>query len=209
MGEGSRPLRTEIIDTRDQTAFFDLVAGSPRCWPNGLWHFGPLGFAQGLDKHNPRDFAPPDDHDQRRCVIDDHHDQRRCALLDHPCVAFNLPVQSADRSIEVYADCTTPSFEPTQIVLTCGDNGVIAEDLQWSSWTASEAVAVGTLSYNDCAPDCADGHRQQISGDQITLTDPVNGASGQLVWSMVQEDPMPPGYQSAPQALPTGDLNQS
>jgi len=116
--------------------------------------------------------------------------------------------EPVDMSIEVFGDCTGPSFEPSEIVLTCADHGVIAENLRWTTWTAVEATAVGTLSYNDCIPICAAGHRHDIAGDQITLTDPVKGAGGQTVWSMMQENPEPPGfstgpYEGGPQPLPT------
>lgn len=84
------------------------------------------------------------------------------------------------------------------MVLACADAGVRLEGLQWSSWTSLSATGVGTLVYNDCTPDCAGGQFHEIPNDQITLSDPVVGAGGQRVWSMVQEDPQPPGYATGP-----------
>jgi len=55
-----------------------------------------------------------------------------------------------DTAIEVYGNCATPSVEPTEIVLTCGDYGWVLEGLNWTSWTSTRATAVGTLVYNDC-----------------------------------------------------------
>jgi len=117
----------------------------------------------------------------------------------------NTPV---DASIEVYGNCTSPSLEPTEIVLTCADYGEILEGLRWTNWSASSATAVGTLVYNDCVPNCASGHHHSVTGTVVTLTVPVRGSGGTLVWSQVQEKPEPPGYatgpyQGGPQPLPT------
>jgi len=113
-----------------------------------------------------------------------------------------------DASIEVYGNCTNPSVEPTEIVLTCADYGELLEGLHWTSWTTSSAMAVGTLVYNDCVPDCASGHHHSVTGTVVTLSVPVRAAGGALVWSLVQEDPEPPGYATGPyhggpQPLPT------
>jgi hypothetical protein len=104
----------------------------------------------------------------------------------------------ADTHIRVYGNCTTPSIEPAEIVLACADYGVLLEGLHWTSWTAAHATAVGTLVYNDCTPNCAEGHHHRVPGTRITLTVPVHGAGGQVVWSRVQEYPEPPGYQTGP-----------
>jgi len=117
-------------------------------------------------------------------------------------------VAPIDTGIEVYGDCTTPSVEPSEIVLTCADYGELLEGLHWTTWTSTRATAVGTLVYNDCTPNCAEGHHHSVPGTEVTLTVAVPGAGGQLVWSEVQEDPEPPGYETGPdhggpQPLPT------
>jgi hypothetical protein len=94
------------------------------------------------------------------------------------------------------------------MVLTCADGGEVLQGLEWATWTATSATAVGTLVYNDCAPDCADGHDHSVADTQVTLRTPVPGADGLLVWSEIQEDPEPPGYATGPyhggpQPLPT------
>ena len=103
-----------------------------------------------------------------------------------------------DTHIKVYGNCTTPTVEPAQIVLACADYGAVLEGLHWTSWTAANAMAVGTLVYNDCTPNCAEGHHHDVPGTRVTLTVPVHGAGGQLVWSQIQERPQPPGYKSGP-----------
>jgi hypothetical protein len=100
--------------------------------------------------------------------------------------------------IKVYGDCRTPRFEPKEIVMTCADYGVRFENLHWLSWTARRATGVGTLLYNDCTPSCAEGHFHQIRNDRVTLTDPVRGAGGQIVWSKLQAAQWEPGYDTGP-----------
>jgi hypothetical protein len=106
-----------------------------------------------------------------------------------------LPI---DTAIEVYGNCATPSVEPTEIVLTCADYGWLLQGLRWTSWSSTDATAVGTFVYNDCTPNCAEGHDHEILGTHVTLFDPARGAGGQLVWSKLQQSPEPPGYESGP-----------
>jgi hypothetical protein len=103
-----------------------------------------------------------------------------------------------DRAIEVYGNCATASLEPTTIVLTCADYGWILEGLHWTSWSNTAATGTATFVYNDCSPDCALGHCHQVPDTRVTLTDPVVGAGGQLVWSRLQQSPEPPGYETGP-----------
>jgi hypothetical protein len=116
-----------------------------------------------------------------------------------------------DAQVEVYGNCTTPTVEPAEIVLACADYGATLDGLDWTSWTATSATAVGTLEYNDCTPSCAAGHHHDILGTRVTLTVPVPRAGGQLLWSRVQESPQPPGYATGPfhggpQPLPLGPV---
>jgi hypothetical protein len=103
-----------------------------------------------------------------------------------------------DTAIGVYGNCTSPSVEPSEIVLACADRGEVLTGLHWTSWTVASASAVGTLVYNDCIPICAGGHYHSVPGTTVTLTVPIHGAGGSLVWSEVQENPEPPGYETGP-----------
>jgi hypothetical protein len=105
---------------------------------------------------------------------------------------------SVDAGIEVYGNCKTPSVEPAEIVLACADYNTILEALHWTSWTAASATAVGTLVYNDCTPNCAEGHFHHVPGTRVTLTVPARSTGGQQVWSEVQENPEPAGYETGP-----------
>jgi hypothetical protein len=117
-----------------------------------------------------------------------------------PTATTHRAAARVDNHIRVYGNCTTPTIEPAQIVLACADYGALLEGLHWSSWTAASATAVGTLVYNDCIPNCAEGHHHHVPGTRVTLTVPVpvDGADGQVVWSQIQEYPEPPGYKTGP-----------
>lgn len=110
--------------------------------------------------------------------------------------------------VQVYADCHTPRTKPRVIILTCADAAVSVTNLHWTSWTARHAYGIGTLRYNDCTPNCAEGRFHDVPVTRITLTRPVPDLNGHLVWSRSQEKPLPPGWATgplhgAPEPLPT------
>jgi hypothetical protein len=130
-----------------------------------------------------------------------------------PPVTTTAPPAAApvDAHVKVYGDCTTPTVEPSEIVLACADYGTLLEGLRWTSWTATTAKATGTLEYNDCTPSCVAGHHHYLPGTRVTLTRPVSRGGGPLLWSRVQESPQPPGYatgpyRGGPQPLPLGPV---
>ncbi len=112
-----------------------------------------------------------------------------------PTSAAPRPVDSA---ILVYADCQSPTLEPSQLILTCADQGFYFRDLQWSSWTAGGATATGTEVYNDCTPSCAAGRFHSIANASVTLTTPTTDAEGRRLWSQIEFSPQPPGYATGP-----------
>jgi hypothetical protein len=50
-------------------------------------------------------------------------------------------VPSIDTAISVYGNCTSPSVEPAEIVLTCADYGEVLTGLHWTSWTATSVLS--------------------------------------------------------------------
>jgi hypothetical protein len=113
-----------------------------------------------------------------------------------PTVATTAPAVASN--IRVYGDCTTPSVEPSEIILACADKKSLLENLHWTSWTAAGATAVGTSVYDDCTPDCARGHFHEVPGTTVALSSPVRGGDGRLVWSKLQQHPTLPGYDTGP-----------
>lgn len=88
-------------------------------------------------------------------------------------------------NILVDDDCAnTGRYEPTMIMLTCGDGTVVAQDLSWSQWGSVEAVGHGTLNEVSCVPTCADG-RDVSYHAQVTLSQPVKAATGKAYFTRV------------------------
>jgi hypothetical protein len=59
------------------------------------------------------------------------------------------------------------------MILTCADDGELAEHLHWSSWTKTQATATGTVVWRVCSALCADSRRWDTTSANYTLTDPV------------------------------------
>ena len=75
---------------------------------------------------------------------------------------------------------------PGSMILTCADNGEVAKDLKWTSWSATSATATGQVSWRACAADCAQATTWKSARAQFTLTDPVTEAGqGKLFTELV------------------------
>jgi hypothetical protein len=74
-------------------------------------------------------------------------------LLGTPPLLASCSSTSAVR----VANCERAEVKPQRIVLACGDGAAIARDLVWTRWNSNEAAASGTVSQDNCTPDCASG----------------------------------------------------
>lgn len=71
----------------------------------------------------------------------------------------------------VTSDCEGAAYKPREIVLTCGDAGLVATKLQWSQWGASQAKGSGTGEEKVCTPNCAEG-KVAKGKMEVTLSKP-------------------------------------
>ena len=76
--------------------------------------------------------------------------------------------------------------QPGIMVLTCADNGELAENLVWSSWTATSATATGTVDWRACSAACADSKQWDSTAAEVTLTDPVSEPGGQILFTELE-----------------------
>jgi hypothetical protein len=61
------------------------------------------------------------------------------------------------QSLSIY-DCTSTAVQtPRYFVLSCADANSALKDLHWTEWGQGTAHATGTLTWNDCTPNCAGG----------------------------------------------------
>lgn len=85
-----------------------------------------------------------------------------CAVLAGPAVA--APAQPAVHNVYV-PDCNTLVYKPSSIVLACADANMAMEHAHWHTWTQSRATGTADFVYNDCVPNCADGHMHSYRGN--------------------------------------------
>jgi hypothetical protein len=77
--------------------------------------------------------------------------------------------------------CTgAPVSRPGHFVLACGDGNWYLTSLHWIRWSADVGIAKGTVTLNDCTPNCAEGRYHSTSG-VVVFSDPVlRGSLGEL-----------------------------
>jgi len=73
----------------------------------------------------------------------------------------------------IYGCDRMPVAQPKSYILTCGDGGVVLDQLTWSGWGTAQATATGVRIQNSCIPSCAAG--SPISS-KATVT--LSGLSG-------------------------------
>jgi hypothetical protein len=59
---------------------------------------------------------------------------------------------AAQRPVLFSTPCANKTFEPTRIAIACADASIIFRTTHWTQWDPNEALAEGTLTYPNCAP---------------------------------------------------------
>ncbi len=86
---------------------------------------------------------------------------------------------------------------PSSMVLTCADNGELAEHLDWSSWTRTRATATAIVTWRACSALCADDSRWDRTSADVTLTDPVAKPGTRVLFTRLElhvTGPTPRGF---------------
>ncbi len=78
------------------------------------------------------------------------------ALLGSLMLGAAASSASAPRTF-VASRCNNAAYKPATVILACGDAGLVAVKLHWSSWESSSASGVGTGEAKLCKPNCAEG----------------------------------------------------
>lgn len=87
------------------------------------------------------------------------------------------PTTVAGQATTVVADCGSGAYRPARIIVTCTSTGMVATQIQWSSWSTSGASGTSVVEVNPCQPTCA------ASGDKpynarLDLSGRVSTSSG-------------------------------
>ncbi len=92
----------------------------------------------------------------------------------------------AGAPVKVIADCQSAAYEPTTIILACGDGGVSATLIAWNSWGPTTATGTAVIRANLCNPNCAQGSTGSFPA-AITLSGVIDGPSGQVFSTMTAD----------------------
>ena len=65
---------------------------------------------------------------------------------------------TAARTSRVFAsNCGKTAYRPHQLVVFCGDAGLVLDSIHWKHWGRRSANGDGTAFTKSCDPDCATG----------------------------------------------------
>jgi hypothetical protein len=95
-------------------------------------------------------------------------------FIQSPAVAARAFVSSgkalASSSLGIQSCGSGPVLvRPAALILTCADDGELAEHLHWSSWTAARATASEFVTWR--AALCSDSKRWDRARANVTLSD--------------------------------------
>jgi hypothetical protein len=91
-------------------------------------------------------------------------------------------------------------IRPGSMILTCADDGELANSLHWTSWTATSATATGAVSWRACTADCALSNRWATATATLTLSRPVRESAQRVLFTRLDvhmTGRTPPGFHRA------------
>jgi hypothetical protein len=86
------------------------------------------------------------------------------------------------KQVRAISNCKSPKYKPAMFIIACGDAGLIAQNLSWSSWTRNQAVGAGTGDINTCNPNCASGNHLSAP-ISLTLSKPRTCPNGARIFT--------------------------
>jgi hypothetical protein len=73
------------------------------------------------------------------------------------------------------------------MILTCADEGELARDLRWTSWTATKATATGNVTWRECQKtSCAKSRQYAAATADYILADPTSEAGGKVLFTRLE-----------------------
>jgi hypothetical protein len=81
----------------------------------------------------------------------------------------------------------TAVVKPATMILTCADEGELAQGLHWTSWTATRATATGEVTWRECQKMfCAKSKQYGRASATYTLADPVRVAGDGVLFTRLE-----------------------
>ena len=81
----------------------------------------------------------------------------RIAIVVMALAVPSIAIAAAGHQVRAI-NCGREQFEPSRIILSCGDAGIWLGKLKWSHWNGETAAAAGSYNENNCTPTCSAGH---------------------------------------------------
>src|ERR1700733_8101492 len=101
-------------------------------------------------------------------------------------LALSAPASAATTAAVQVCGQGPALVRPASMILTCADNGEQAKQLHWTSWTAAQATATGTVTWRACTARCADSRRWDSTSADYTLTDPARVAGRGVLFTRLE-----------------------
>lgn len=89
---------------------------------------------------------------------------------------------ASGKQVRAISNCKSPKYKPAMFIIACGDAGLIANGLSWSSWTRGQAVGAGNGDINTCNPNCVSGGKLSAP-ISLTLSKPRTCSSGARIFT--------------------------
>lgn len=58
---------------------------------------------------------------------------------------------------QVIYNCQRPHYEPSVIIIACGDANTVLRHMRYTRWSHHSAAGTGVMYTNSCTPNCAAG----------------------------------------------------
>jgi hypothetical protein len=89
---------------------------------------------------------------------------------------------AAAAKVFIAAKCQNHVYKPHKVIFACADGSFYATNLRYVSYGSRQALATGTMHYNDCKPYCAAGHFHARKG-KVRFYRAVRCADGRRYFS--------------------------
>jgi hypothetical protein len=83
------------------------------------------------------------------------------------------------------SNCKKAKFKPVSVIIACGDAGLVANGLTWTTWNRKMALGSGTGTIKTCVPDCASGGTKSAA-IELSVSKPKTCDDGRRVFSKLR-----------------------
>jgi hypothetical protein len=78
-------------------------------------------------------------------------------VLSLLAIKLSVDQSNSPQSVRVFSCAPRDGVHPSTFTVFCADSNAEFTHLTWLNWGDETAYATGTVRWNDCTPNCADG----------------------------------------------------